>query len=87
LDVIAAIVEMKIRNPKFGYLRIAQLISHAFCIEIDKDVVRRVLANHYRPDDSDSNGPSWLSFLAQTKDSVWSRTCSAANRSCCAAIG
>jgi putative transposase len=72
LEVIAAIVEMKIRNPKFGYLRIAQQISHAFGMEIDKDVVRRVLAKHYRPDHSDSNGPSWLSFLAQTKDSLWS---------------
>src|SRR5213078_43967 len=68
----AAIVEMKTRNPKFGYLRIAQQISHAFGIQIDKDVVRRVLAKHYRPDDTDSNGPSWLSFLAQTKDSLWS---------------
>jgi transposase InsO family protein len=35
-------------------------------------VVRRMLAKHYRPDDSDSNGPSWLGFLAQTKDSLWS---------------
>jgi len=43
LEFIAAIVEMKTRNPKFGYLRIAQQIAHAFGAEIDKDVVRRVL--------------------------------------------
>ena len=35
---------MKRRNPKFGCVRIAQQIAHAFCIEIDKDIVRRVLA-------------------------------------------
>jgi len=71
-ELIAAIVEMKRRNPKFGCVRIAQQIAHAFCIEIDKDIVRRVLANHYRPGDSGSHGPSWLTFIAQTKDSLWS---------------
>ena len=71
-ELIAAIVEMKRRNPKFGCVRIAQQISHAFGIEIDKDVVRRVLAKHYRPGDSGTNGPSWLTFIAQTKDSLWS---------------
>ena len=63
---------MKRRNPSFGCVRIAQQISHAFGIEIDKDVVRRVLAKHYRPGDSGTNGPSWLTFIAQTKDSLWS---------------
>jgi transposase InsO family protein len=71
-EVIAAIVELKRRNPKFGCVRIAQQISYAFGVEIDKDVVRRVLAKHYRPGDSGSNGPSWLTFIAQTKDSLWS---------------
>jgi putative transposase len=71
LEVIAAIVEMKTRNPKFGYFRIAQEISHVFGIAIDKDVFRRVLSQHYRPNDTDANGRSWLSFLAQTKDSLW----------------
>jgi putative transposase len=40
---------MKVRNPSFGCVRISQQISLAFSIEIDKDVVRRVLATHYRP--------------------------------------
>jgi hypothetical protein len=43
----------------------------AFGVEIDKDVVRRVLSVHYRPE-SDSQGPSWLTFLGHTKDSLWS---------------
>src|SRR6266849_123020 len=54
-ELIAAIVEMKRRNRKFGCVRIAQQIAHAFCIEIDKDIVRRALAKHYRPGDSGSH--------------------------------
>src|SRR6202521_2374894 len=70
-ELIAAIVEMKRRNPRFGYVRIAQQISHAFGVNVDKDVVRRVLAKHYRPGDSGTNGPSWLTFIGHMKDSLW----------------
>ncbi len=48
-ELVSAILEMKRRNPNFGYQRIADQISLVFDIEIDKDVVRRVLAKHYRP--------------------------------------
>ncbi|MGB5472862.1 MAG: helix-turn-helix domain-containing protein [Gammaproteobacteria bacterium] len=70
-EPIQANVELKQRNPRFGCPRIAQQINNAFVIDIDKDVVRRVLAAHYRPS-SDDNGPSWLSFPEHTKDSLWS---------------
>ena len=63
---------MKRRNPHFGCVRIAQQISHVFGIAIDKDVVRRVLAKRYRPGDIGADGPSWLTFIAQTKDSLGS---------------
>jgi putative transposase len=33
--------------------------------------VYRVLAKHYRPA-TDGTGPSWLSFIGHTKDSLWS---------------
>ena len=69
--LVDAIVEMKRRNPRWGCPRIAQQIGLAFDIQIDKDVVRRVLAAHYRPAPN-SSGPSWLTFLGQTKDSLWS---------------
>ena len=58
VELIEAIVELKRRNPKFGCVRIAQQISHAFGVEIDKDVVRRVPAKHYRPGGSGTHGPS-----------------------------
>jgi putative transposase len=70
-ELIAAIIEMKRRNPKFGNFRIAQQISHDFGITIDKDVVRRVLAKHYRPGDCGTDGPSWLTFIGHAKDSLW----------------
>ncbi len=61
----------KRRNPRVGCPRIAQEIAHAFGIDIDKDVVRRVLAKHYRPE-AGTDGPSWLSFIGHMKDSLWS---------------
>ena len=62
---------MKHRNPKFGCVRIAQQIAHAFGAEIDKDVVRGVLAKHFRPEPG-ADGPSWLTLIAHAKESVWS---------------
>jgi transposase InsO family protein len=70
-ELIHLVVEMKHRNPNWGCPRIAQQIALAFHIPIDKDVVRRILARHYRPA-QDSGGPSWLTFLGHMKDSLWS---------------
>lgn len=70
-ELIAAIVEIKNRNPCWGCRRIAQQLCFVFGLEIDKDVVRRVLATHYRPD-PDAYGPSWLTVLGHSKDSLWS---------------
>ena len=70
-DLIDAIVAMKRRNPGWGCPRIAQQITLAFGVEIDKDVVRRVLSVHYRSA-PDSGTPSWLTFLGHTKDTLWS---------------
>jgi len=52
-------------------LRIAQQINKAFGADINKVLVRRVLAKHYRPM-PDNNGPSWLTFIGHTKDSLCS---------------
>ena len=70
-ELIHAVVEMKQRNPNWGCPRVAQHITLAFHIPIDKDVVRRILAHHYLPR-QDSGGPSWLTFLGHMKDSLWS---------------
>lgn len=52
------------------YDRIAMQVYQAFGIKINKHIVRRVLAKHYKP--GCPCGPSWLTFLIQTKDSLWS---------------
>jgi transposase InsO family protein len=70
-DLIDAVVEMKRRNPTWGCKRIAEQVGLAFGVEIDKDVVRRILGTHFRPDPG-SGGPSWLSFIGNAKDSLWS---------------
>src|SRR6516165_415387 len=68
---IDAVVEMKRRNPTWGCKRIAQQMTMAFGVEIDKDVVRRILGTHFRPEFG-SGGPSWLSFIGHARDSLWS---------------
>src|SRR6266852_5043033 len=70
-DVVAAVVDMKQRNPTWGCPRIAQQITLAFGIPMNKDVVRRILAVRYRPEPG-AAGPSWLSVLGHAKDSLWS---------------
>ena len=70
-DVIAAVVDMKQRNPTWGCPRIAQQITLAFGIPMNKDVVRRILSARYRPK-QDSTEPSWLTVLGHAKDSLWS---------------
>jgi len=70
-ELIEGIVQTKRRNPSWGCPRIAQQIALAFDIQIDKDVVRRILASHYRPE-PDAGGPSWLTFIGHLKDSLWS---------------
>jgi putative transposase len=69
--LIQAIVELKSRNPRFGCPRIARIISHTFGVDIDKNVVYRVLSKHFRPAPG-GTGPSWLSFIGHTTDSLWS---------------
>src|ERR1017187_9937119 len=70
-ELIAAILEMKRRNPRFGCPRMAQQIAHTFGVDIGKDVVRRILAQHFRRP-SGRDGPSWLSLIGDTADSLWS---------------
>jgi putative transposase len=48
-----------------------QQIALAFGILINKDVVRRILAAQHGPEPG-SAGPSWLTVLGHTKDSLWS---------------
>src|SRR5438094_4199662 len=70
-ELIDAVVEMKRRNRTWGCKPIAQQLTLAFGVDIDKDVVRRIPAIHFYPE-AGSGGPSWLSFIGHAKDSLWS---------------
>jgi hypothetical protein len=69
--VIEAVVEMKERNPRFGCRKLAEQISSAFGIALNKDIVRRILLRHYPPR-RDGGGPSWLAAIGHAKDRLWS---------------
>ena len=62
---------MKQRNPRLGCRKIAEQISSAFGVELNKDVVRRILFQYYRPA-SGGAGLYWLSVIGQARDSLWS---------------
>ncbi len=62
---------MKKHNPRFGCRRIAMQISDTVGMDINKDIVWWVLSQYYQPG-SGGDGPSWLTFIGHTKDSLWS---------------
>ncbi len=68
---IDLIIEMKKRNPMIGYGRISMQIFETFGITISRFSVGRILRlyKHKLPFDG---GPSWLTFIGQIKDSLWS---------------
>src|SRR5215831_18551115 len=68
-ELIDAVLEMKRRNGTWGCKRIAEQIALAFGLDIDKDVVRRILARHFHPE-AGSAGPSWLSFIGNARASL-----------------
>jgi transposase InsO family protein len=70
-ELIGVVIEMKQRNSRFGCRKIAEQISRAFAIELNKDIVRRILIQHYRPVPG-GDGPSWLTVIGHAKDSLWS---------------
>ncbi len=70
-ELIDLVLKIKYRNPRFGYLRIAMQVYQSFGVKIDAGVVRRILKKNYKPK-AGGKGPSWLTFLANAKDSLWS---------------
>ena len=71
--LIELVIEMKKRNPSFGYLRISMQIYDAFDIAISPFAVGRVLRKYYiNGHPGKGEGPSWLTFIGHMKDSLWS---------------
>ena len=70
-NLINLIIEFRRRNPNFGYGRISMQIYQAFGITISRFTVGRILRKHRRLIPG-GNGPSWLTFLGQMNNSLWS---------------
>lgn len=72
-NMIDLIVEMKQKNPRFGYRRIAMQVYQSFGITISCFAVGRILRQRYGPKLGGNNdGPSWLTFIGNMTDSLWS---------------
>jgi putative transposase len=69
--LIDLVVEMKKRNPSFGYGRISMQIFEAFGITISRFAVARILRKN-RHNLPSGDGPSWLTFIGHMTDSLWS---------------
>ena len=66
------VVELKVKNPEYGCLRIAQTVNNLLGTNISEQTVRRILKQKNLTTDPEKSGPSWLTFLSQSKDSLWS---------------
>ena len=70
--LIDLVIEMKKRNPSFGYGRISMQIFNAFGTTISRFTVGRILRKNKDKLPS-GDGPSWLTFIGHMKGSLWSR--------------
>ena len=70
-SLIYLVIEMKKRNPSFGYGRISMQIFKAFGTTISRFTVGRILRKNKDKLPS-GDGPSWLTFSGHMKDSLWS---------------
>jgi hypothetical protein len=68
-ELIDVVVELKRRNLNWGCPRIANRSRWLSALQSTR--MWFALSVHYRPE-SDSGGPSWLTFLGHMKDSLWS---------------
>src|ERR1700751_1734586 len=84
-DLIDAVVGMKQRNRTWGCKRIAQQIALAFGVDIDKDVVRRILSIHFPRPDREVRPGFRSSVTLRTRCGHW--ICFDANRRYCERTG
>ncbi len=71
--MVQLIIDIKQRNPRYGYRRIAMQVYQSFGITISSFAVGRIIRKHHILFPSgNNNGPSWLTFIDNTADSLWS---------------
>jgi len=71
-EVIILILEIKKTNLAYGAEKIAGLLSaRGLCIS-ERSVRRILKRNGYCPNDPQKLGPSWLSFIGNSLNGLWS---------------
>jgi len=70
-ELVRIVLEVKENNPHMGSPQIADFVNDNFVIQTDKSTVRRILKKHLKPDPN-SHGPSWLTFIGNCTDNLWS---------------
>ena len=69
-EIIQLVIEIKTQNPSFGCPRIAMMIKDRTGQQICEETVRNILLKYFHP--IPGKGPSWLSFIGNQIDSLWS---------------
>ncbi len=70
-ELIRFVVEVKQRNPSYGCEKIALLVNQRTHCRVSHQTVRRILRKHLPMAPKYPPGPSWSTFLAQSRDSLW----------------
>ena len=72
-QIIGLVIEMKQRNPRYGYRKIAMQVYQSFGINISYYSVGRILGKHHSSTPrGNSGGPCWLRFIGNLTDWLWS---------------
>jgi len=69
-ELIELVISLKLKNTHLGSPQIANFINNNFEFKTCASTVKRILKNHFK--NCPGKGPSWLSFIGHSKDSLWS---------------
>ena len=68
--MIDLVIKIKTNNPSFGCPRIAMIVQDRTGQDICEQTVRAIFLKYFHP--TPGSGPSWLSFIGNQLDSLWS---------------
>jgi len=69
-EIVKLVIEIKKKNRRFGYPKIANMVNSVLGTAIDRNVVKRILDKYHWKDSG--GGPSWLTVIGNAKDSLFS---------------
>ena len=70
-ELVQLVLALKNNNPSYGAEKIAGILSRRG-YKISDTTVRRILKKHGYDDEIKASGPSWLSFIGNSLNGLWS---------------